>query len=350
MNEFTKEQMLAAYRALPEMIKDALADPQNNEVMLELQKTYQLHVDTIALVNRETSCLLLGLINPAQYADRLRAKAGLTEQVAAAVIAEINSKIFVPLHEKMRAGGEGKAVDSEQLVVGSQPPPPVPQPASPSTTHQLPPTNSPSAAKPTMATPMTEKVLNRLAPKIDGSQQLVGSSQPQPQPALPTAPPTNNQLPTTNTSPNPLAAALAAAGVAKPSVAVPQTSPVPQPRPVPQVPQRPVQQQEKTLPLPPGDMFLNDHEEKGRSEQLVVGSLPKTQSVPPVVPTTNYKLPPTNSPPINQFAARPAPPPAPAKSPSNIPAPVAKKTAPAVPLVKEYSVDPYREQPEEHEK
>jgi hypothetical protein len=278
MNDFTRDQMLAASRALPEAVRDALYDSRVDEVIAGLQKTYQLHIDVVDTINKETNYLLLGLTNPAQYAERLRTNGKIPETTVTAIIKEVNEKIFVPLREQMRGAGEGSgaAVAPTAASVAPIAAMPKPQPMVPTGNIVHPPL-------PTMSTPLGDKVLNRLAPTTPAN--LPGAMVPKPPmqipiSATPIAPRPPMPMPASPLpAPKPLATALAAAGV----------------------------------PL------LSDHEQ-AHIEFKKVASAPVAPA--PVTP--------------------------PARTLAPIPAAITP--APTAPTIKNYSIDPYREQPEEHEK
>ena len=97
----TREQFNAAYRNLPYPIRAYIADEELGAVVLAVGKTYNLHVDTIGALERETTNMLLGIINPEQFVAELKS-AGIPQESISNIVAELNTKIFVPLREKMR--------------------------------------------------------------------------------------------------------------------------------------------------------------------------------------------------------------------------------------------------------
>jgi hypothetical protein len=139
---------------------------------------------------------------------------------------------------------------------------------------------------PTMSTPMEDKVLNRLAPQNPGVSSQVSGA------SKPVAPDTRNPKPETSPQPTPMPKVTAAPPANLPGVVVPK--PV-----LPQV----------VAPAPVAPPPAPAPKSPGVSSQVLgVSGIPKTQNLTPTI-----------------------------------------SPAPASPT-KSYAVDPYREQPEDHEK
>ncbi|MFA5744951.1 MAG: hypothetical protein WC887_01925 [Candidatus Paceibacterota bacterium] len=104
MNDtITKEQILAAYNNAPDFVRAVFNDEATTQVVIGLQSKLQLHVDAAGVLAKEVGYLLLGLVDPSKFVDRLK-NSGFSEQAATEIITEINQKIFVPLREKMKSG------------------------------------------------------------------------------------------------------------------------------------------------------------------------------------------------------------------------------------------------------
>ena len=116
------DQFDAAFQKLPLPIREYLANK------------YGLHVDTIGGLERETSNMLLGIINPSQFVGELKS-VGIPEASIGAIVEELNAKVFIPLREKMKnptPDTEGEAAEEEGSDVVRPSiqvtPPPVPTP------------------------------------------------------------------------------------------------------------------------------------------------------------------------------------------------------------------------------
>ncbi|OGG78925.1 hypothetical protein A3J11_00535 [Candidatus Kaiserbacteria bacterium RIFCSPLOWO2_02_FULL_55_12] len=121
MNKPTQQQIIEAYKKLPPPVREFLADPdQLARVLTDIKNTHNLHVDVIGQVNESIGYLLLGLVNLGEFKDALKA-AGVPEGTINEIIAEINQKIFVSLHEQMRSSGSQASASPQK-----SPAPPVP--------------------------------------------------------------------------------------------------------------------------------------------------------------------------------------------------------------------------------
>jgi hypothetical protein len=128
MNEPTREQIDLAYQALPQPIREYLASTAVYDFCQNLGKQYGLHVDTVGVLPHLVTYLLLGLLNPAQFQQSLRLLS-IPNQPAAAIIQELNEKVFKPLQEKVRntPPEEPASREEEAAPVATNP---IPAPAS----------------------------------------------------------------------------------------------------------------------------------------------------------------------------------------------------------------------------
>jgi hypothetical protein len=97
----TSEQFNAAYSKLPFVLRQYIADDDLTNITEQVGKEHQLHVDTVGALYRETTNMLLGLINPTQFVGELKS-VGVPEESIGAIVQELNEKVFIPLREKMK--------------------------------------------------------------------------------------------------------------------------------------------------------------------------------------------------------------------------------------------------------
>lgn len=138
MNDsITKEQVLDAYNNAPDFVRAAFNDEKTTQIVIDLQKKYQLHVDSAGILAKEVGYLLLGLTNPNKFVIRLKNN-NFPNQTVSGIVEEINQKIFSPLQEGEKGGGRIQADQTiKPAVFSTVSPSPLPQPmrtSSPSTT------------------------------------------------------------------------------------------------------------------------------------------------------------------------------------------------------------------------
>ena len=97
----TPTQFNAAYTKLPFPIRQYLAGDDIGKVAQQVGAGHALHIDTIGALEREISNMLLGLINPTQFVGELKS-IGIPEASIGAIVEELNTKVFIPLREKMK--------------------------------------------------------------------------------------------------------------------------------------------------------------------------------------------------------------------------------------------------------
>ena len=103
-NDFPREQVLGAYRNAPAPVRDAFSSPDTVDVISAIQATHKLHIDTAGLIGRYVGYMLVGLVEPAAFYDRLLG-IGMSTEVATNIVREINTKVFQPLQKRMREDG-----------------------------------------------------------------------------------------------------------------------------------------------------------------------------------------------------------------------------------------------------
>jgi hypothetical protein len=293
----SSEQFNAAYKKLPFVLREYIAEDRLSEITQQIGTSYGLHVDTVGAVYREATNMLLGLINPEQFVTELKT-AGVAQESIASITLELNEKVFVPLHKKMQEGSY--EVDSEPAAASIEFPGPVSVAVSP-------------IAVPPVVRPVTQPPISAPTPA------------PQPLPAIPPTPLYSNS-PDARAVPNtpifdstaPMREIPEVRTMAHDMQNV-QKSPVhaPEHQSEASIHPTPTVQAPQTQPYAP--------------EPKVTSATPHQTFEMPVVPPT-YVVPTAPPQPFTQKAVPPTPPTGNRDALYNV--------------MKEYGVDPYRESPE----
>jgi hypothetical protein len=101
-NKFDTEIIASAYANAPLLVKNTFTNGDIITVVQNLQSTYGLHIDTSGVLSDEIGYLLIGLISPTEFYERLHAQ-GLPKDTVSSIVRDVNEKIFLPLQQKMRA-------------------------------------------------------------------------------------------------------------------------------------------------------------------------------------------------------------------------------------------------------
>lgn len=202
--------------SIPQFVQEAASGEETISIILEIGRKHGLHADVIAALADLNSYMLLGLINPQEFQTELTVR-GITEENVKAITEEINKRIFIPLHDKMRKEGMGStAAPAVARPVSPTPPAPayVPQPVpmptpTPPPPQQRPYTPPPPPVRPVASSPLPPRTVlpgsmaGQVPPPIPSINKLEGrvlplpvydSSVPPrtspPAPTQPTPPPT----------------------------------------------------------------------------------------------------------------------------------------------------------------
>lgn len=100
--EPTKEQMFRAYDEAPEVVRRAL-QPEGLAMLFvsEMADTYKVHVDVAGTISVLIRNMILGFLSPGEFSSELN-KAGVPKDMARQLLADLNTKVFVPLRNQVR--------------------------------------------------------------------------------------------------------------------------------------------------------------------------------------------------------------------------------------------------------
>ena len=119
-----------AFRKLPYPVREFVASPDIGDTVEKLGQKYNLHVDAMGVVHQALTEMLVGLINPTQFASQLRG-AGIAEAQVVPIINDLNEQVFKPLQAKFKE--EGTMIERESDSYKNEPvatPAPAPTPVS----------------------------------------------------------------------------------------------------------------------------------------------------------------------------------------------------------------------------
>ena len=194
------EQFKEAYKKLPFLLREYIAQDDLSEIAESIGKKYGLHVDTIGALYRETTNMLLGLINPSQFVGELKS-VGIPETSIGPIVEELNRAVFIPLREKMKNPPQESddSNENESAPVGAPTASVVATPTTVTPSAPLTPPMPIAPIQPPAPTPIqfqTQPVTPASAPILPGSYEPVPyiskptpAQAPTPAPAAPATPP-----------------------------------------------------------------------------------------------------------------------------------------------------------------
>lgn len=190
----TGEQVRAAYAQAPEEVRRTFASEETTNTIIAIQRRYQLHIDISGVLGKQVGWLLLGLMSPMEFLGGL-VDAGVSGDVAKAIVTDVNEQIFAPLRARMQ--GAPAATQAAPVQPIPAPAPSVPQtPAEPvwpqPSALATPP--APVATPPQPAWPPAATVHVYIPPQpqspITASPEAVAPTTPQSYPVPQPPPPT----------------------------------------------------------------------------------------------------------------------------------------------------------------
>ncbi len=193
MKTFTQEQILAAFNSAPPAIRDVYISEESANFVESLRDKYGLHVDVAGGLGRTIGFMLLGLLSPQEFLENITSSR-VSESQARQIMADVNQKIFAPLQQQMREGGN-KPTGQVGVPSYQAPKPPAPQPRP----MQAPP--PPRPPMPPQQRPMQQPYIPPPRPPVQQPSQLPSMSPQRPpmpkvQPQAPrVAPPPPPNLP-----------------------------------------------------------------------------------------------------------------------------------------------------------
>ncbi len=115
MKKFTDQEIENAWEAAPKKIQNMLGTVDavlvTVAVITSIGTKYKLHIDQIGTLAELNRNMMLGLIDPKQFAQEL-ASLKIPETQVKEIMDEINQKIFVPLQKQMREEASAPPVTS----------------------------------------------------------------------------------------------------------------------------------------------------------------------------------------------------------------------------------------------
>jgi hypothetical protein len=131
-NELTLEEDLRQrLGALPMPVRDYLTKGGIEETARTMTTRYRLHVDDGAVLARELLLVLMGIEQPAELAQTLQSELGLTPDQIKAILTDINTEVFQPLQDKMRAAPKAPVAAAPTPQPAPAAPRSAPAPAAP---------------------------------------------------------------------------------------------------------------------------------------------------------------------------------------------------------------------------
>jgi len=100
--QYTREQINALLRKLPEDLKEAIASVDDLDIILGIEKKYRLHFDQTGELSNEILLLTVGLTPPQEFIKNIQRRLNIPEETAREIGLEVNEKIFRPVRDSLK--------------------------------------------------------------------------------------------------------------------------------------------------------------------------------------------------------------------------------------------------------
>jgi len=129
--------MQERFSHLPKVVQDAITSTEVEKRLQELANTHKLHFDQWEKLENEVMLALLGFQPVENLQSNIKTEVGVTEEIAAALAADISKIVFEPIRAQMERelaqpvgnAGAASAAPAQTFaptVLPATPPPPAP--------------------------------------------------------------------------------------------------------------------------------------------------------------------------------------------------------------------------------
>jgi hypothetical protein len=102
MDEKTKKIIQERFNALPESIQEVILSSNYEETLIEIGKQYNLNVEQLGILERETTLVMMGLTPTKDFENELTRELGIDREKGFQITNDINEKIFLKIRELLK--------------------------------------------------------------------------------------------------------------------------------------------------------------------------------------------------------------------------------------------------------
>lgn len=102
MDENTTKIIKEKFDSLPENIQELIMSSNYQDTLIELGRKYQLNVEQMGILERETTLVLLGLSPTNTFETELTRELNIDKMKGSQIVTEINEKIFITIRDLLK--------------------------------------------------------------------------------------------------------------------------------------------------------------------------------------------------------------------------------------------------------
>lgn len=100
--DYTRQQLMSMYRALPQDLKEALYSIDTTQAIQAVSRAYGLHVDQMGELSNAIGQVMLGALHPRDFTKHIKSELAIDEQKASALTREVNLTVFTKIRESLK--------------------------------------------------------------------------------------------------------------------------------------------------------------------------------------------------------------------------------------------------------
>lgn len=102
MDEKTAQMIKERFDALPKMIQEVILSTNYEETLLEIGKKYNLNVEQLGILERETTLVMMGLTPTKDFETELTRELNVDKIKGFQIVKDINEKVFLKIRELLK--------------------------------------------------------------------------------------------------------------------------------------------------------------------------------------------------------------------------------------------------------
>ncbi len=102
MDENIKKTIKEKFDSLPESIQELIMSSHYQDILVEIGKKYQLNVEQMGILERETTLVMMGLSPTQSFESELTQELNIDKMKGNQIVIEINEKIFLTIRDLLK--------------------------------------------------------------------------------------------------------------------------------------------------------------------------------------------------------------------------------------------------------
>lgn len=128
---YSAEEAKERFKSLPPEIQSLLYSEEMSSILQSVATDAQLHLDQLALLQAETSAVMLGFTDTEDFPKKVASSLHVEEDKAVSICKAISDKLFIKIRESMKQAGVSPQLQAPAPAPASPQPPAAPPAAPP---------------------------------------------------------------------------------------------------------------------------------------------------------------------------------------------------------------------------